>query len=213
VAERDLSINQELPQTINILNVWVDDSGGLWAVILVGDGRLELAHRPDGGTWRSLWSGPAATGLDLTVLAIWGIRVSENEAHVYFSNGTTMLRGIFMRDSESFEVSEYEAGTAITQIDGSSPTDVVIASFENWYHFDGQEMSPLAFPDAESILAVATAGSRILVHADGSGDKMELSWYSRTIPWSGFQDSETSCENGLDDDGDGFVDGLDTECQ
>ena len=100
----------------------------------------------------------------------------------------------------------------LIQVAASAPDDVVAASSTELVHFDGTAWTPVRL---DTSLAKPLSELRVFAHmielVFATPSALHAGGIVRTRPWS-CRATETACPDGVDDDCDGVLDALDSDC-
>jgi hypothetical protein len=168
-----------------------------------------------------IWAiAPTTTSTDIAHYngSTWSVTTQPHEMTAIFAVApndvfaTADDNHILHFDGNTWSDTVVPVSTQLDHIWASAPDDVMATSLSQAVHFDGTTWSPVRMPseNLSTIRAVTVAPGYIDVLIGGSSQQL-VRRLIRTRFWS-CRASETDCGDGVDDDCDGNVDVLDTDC-
>ena len=173
----------------------------VWAVSPAAVGTSDLVH----------WNGSAWTPFHVP-FAVVGIAAIAPDDAFAITDGVHVLHWDGAAWSDAAVVPLLGP---LMRISATAHDDVFAASATELVHFDGARWSPIRLPSDFStttpIVAVDAHPGWVDVVTSKTPAPQPLRRLIRTRPWN-CRATETDCHDGVDDDCDGKVDGLDSDC-
>jgi hypothetical protein len=214
--------------------LWGTDANDMWAFSATQAGHY------DGSAWSfsPLLAGTAATGssstdvwaLGPTAISHWDgatwtavaypsaqplVGIASIGANVVVAVDTEFA---YTWDGTSWSQALVPVVDGITHIAATAPNQVIVATPTELAQFDGTEWAPVRLPGDQTNNPLATINTLMItpnmyaITVALTTQPFVVRALLRTKPWV-CEAHEVECGNGVDDDCDGLIDGLDPDCQ